>query len=49
VELEKVSLSAYSHYRLTEIPSVEHSDKGFGRSLETVDDIFPITDPSISD
>jgi hypothetical protein len=43
------SLRCYADDDLAEIASVEHTDKGFRRSLKTVDDVLTISDAPIRD
>src|SRR5689334_16600643 len=42
-------LSTHSHDRLAEVLSVEHADEGFGRLLQTIDDVFAISNPAFPD
>jgi hypothetical protein len=46
---ERILLSAHSHDGLAEVSSLEHADEGFGRLLQTVDDIFAISNSAFSD
>jgi hypothetical protein len=45
----RASLGFHSNDDLAEIFSFEHSDERFGRFLETVNDVFAITDTAIRD
>src|ERR1700730_10340943 len=45
----RASLGFHSNDDLAEVLSVEHSDERFGRFLETVNDVFAITDAAICD
>ena len=42
-------LRCHVHNDLAEIMTIEHADKGFGRLLQTVDDILAVADTAVGD
>ena len=47
--LAVAALGVHADDQLAEIASFQHADKGFGRLLQTVDDILAVADAAVGD
>ena len=47
--LAVLTLGIHADEEFSEVASFQHADEGFGRILQTIDDVFPIADAAVRD